>query len=765
MAGLRLLRFAGYQLQDQADFAKLGYIIPTRPPWRVGNGNSPADNADLIAQLGRDCLRYDINLAFEVPDAGTDILVDKSVWFENPSVTFDIGGRGGGGTATRARNVALLGIPRNGQRPCFRIPDGTSLSRLNLGEVSAAQFPDFPAILGEGYGLFGWRSYDTAKEFNNRSSQNYCAEVQDLDFAVGNNPGVFALYGAGAQACFFARIKILVEEGLAGFCDLPGSGANSLNIEIAGGDYGIIQRDYRPTPSAGNCAIHDQRKAGILNLNERGSLVLNGCRIWGSAPDFRCVETPQSYATISGGSKTNNNGEGASSRNLATLNCKFKVEGDAAGNPAIDCYDSNLNLRDSWFDAATIAHTGKNNSPDIILSGAAGQWAQVEHFWTAMKSSQGSAYVDGVESNPSTGNLSGQHAAPVIGVTPKDDDWLARVHGFRETEVLRPWAEPWKFAFYGGTSDDPLFDHGPPLMALGETCRTPGHANFGKGVCVPKGFFDSQTKIVWPKEVPLTGISQRLSVLRASTEWQPTAETALFETELQDTQLSLIGNLAFCKYEARQEVPLGGAITQADLRAQRFITALHIQGLVKTWALQPVQHEFYGRTGTQASLELAPVVRCSGKASGFVHVLPLDVIDARSENPSDFHMVRINQLTSARRLFIFDLNTEGGGGASQVLIEDANNVVLSPFKAEGGIGVRPPQANGTPDNSPLEERLLIVRRSRGLIVTAFSGNHPVQHLNASSIVLIDTASPGCHIGLWDRTKNEDPSKHMFEVAA
>lgn len=653
--------------------------------------------------------------------------------------------------------MALRGIRRGGLNPVLRIPDGTSLSRLNLGEVDSASFPDFPEILGEAYGLLGWRSFDNTKEFNNIAAGNYCAELSDIDIAIGQNPGVFAIYGAGAQACLFRSFKIWVEGGLAGMCDVPGSGAKTMNFEIEGGDYAVIQRDYRPTPSLNNGYMHGQTKAGIYNLGERNAIICNGCRFEGSAPDYKAIHTPQTIDTISGGTDTLNNGENFASTNAVLFCCNVELTGDAADNTALDGYDSNFLILDSHIKAGEIARTGRRNSPEVALAGTAGQWMHVESWRTAMKSSKGLIYVDGTTVDPATENKA-SGTTPTGPSTPHGIDWLARVFGMRDQDIARPLSEPSKWVWYDGVPDTPTFDHGPPLMALAQRCKTPGDAHFGKGVVIPKGFFDSQTEIDWPAPVPITGICQRLAVLQASTEWQPTSRVDLFRTAATEDQTTLIQNLAFNVFEAKDGLSTGGAITQSDLHAHQYITALHIRGHVRTLGLQPMRHEFYG-SGNTPSLQQEPLVEFSDKASGVVHTMPLDIIDARSENPADYYGVILRNGTAARRLIVFDMNVEGQGGGAQIKIEHFDNVVFSPLKAELGVGV---EIKG---EANIDERLLEVINSRGLIITAISGNMPVQDLDQDAVISLDNGCEGVLIGMFDRTKNEDPLKDMIEVTA
>jgi hypothetical protein len=52
----------------------------------------------------------------------------------------------------------------------------------------------------------------------------------------------------------------------AGVNGLPGSGGFSANVAVAGGDYGIVESDYRPNPSVNGLNLTGQSKAGAYEF-------------------------------------------------------------------------------------------------------------------------------------------------------------------------------------------------------------------------------------------------------------------------------------------------------------------------------------------------------------------------------------------------------------------------------------------------------------------------------------------------------------------
>jgi len=120
----------------------------------------------------------------------------------------------------------------------------------------------------------------------------YSALVRNIDFDMGNNPDVSAIYLPGAQFCTIEDVNIWGENFYAGIKSPPGCGGCTTNLKITGGTYGIVQTAFRPDPLVTGVTLIGQKKCAVLLKHCRGPFVLNGFKIVSEdkpADDYKAI--------------------------------------------------------------------------------------------------------------------------------------------------------------------------------------------------------------------------------------------------------------------------------------------------------------------------------------------------------------------------------------------------------------------------------------------------------------------------------------------
>ena len=114
-----------------------------------------------------------------------------------------------------------------------------------------------------------------------RAETFYLARLRGVDIDLGSNAGVSGVSMSSAQLASIEDVRVIGKSFHAGFNGLPGSGGFSANLEVEGGDYGIVQNQFRPNPSITGLRLVGQRVAGVVVDVSRGPVVISGFTIDG----------------------------------------------------------------------------------------------------------------------------------------------------------------------------------------------------------------------------------------------------------------------------------------------------------------------------------------------------------------------------------------------------------------------------------------------------------------------------------------------------
>lgn len=235
-----------------------GYVDVTRPPYNA-SGDGVADDSAALQAAADDA--YAARMTLLLP-GGRVFLMSRQLTllqkFCFPPCGYRrdwgmqvVGGLGGGsGVGAAARPVLRL-------RDNSIVADGIFVAFVAV-QADNATLPD--------------------------ESSQYQSRWRGIDIDMGANPSVSALAMSAAQLCSIEDTEISGAAFFAGINGLPGSGGFSANVNVTGGEYGIVQSSYRPNPSLAGLRLVGQARAGVLVQQARGPVVLTGFHIESPAP-------------------------------------------------------------------------------------------------------------------------------------------------------------------------------------------------------------------------------------------------------------------------------------------------------------------------------------------------------------------------------------------------------------------------------------------------------------------------------------------------
>ena len=222
-----------------------GYVDPTLAPYNaVGDG--VADDAAALQAAIDDA--YTARMTVVLPAGGTFLCSRQLIFIQPANIT------------GRSYGFAIVGgrSDRTKPRPVLKLADGAATDRW-------VQMPHNGTYHGGGQGncnpkaiqdctpsvflLFQYLETRPTSLDTLRAETFYLARLRGVDVDVGTNPTVSAISMSSAQLASIEDVRVRGTSFHAGFNGLPGSGGFSANLECSGGDYGVVQNQYRPNPS------------------------------------------------------------------------------------------------------------------------------------------------------------------------------------------------------------------------------------------------------------------------------------------------------------------------------------------------------------------------------------------------------------------------------------------------------------------------------------------------------------------------------------
>jgi hypothetical protein len=105
-----------------------------------------------------------------------------------------------------------------------------------------------------------------------------------IDIDVRGHAGAVGIRHTGSQGATLQDCRILAEGAYAGMNNCPGQGGGTYNIEVAGGQYGILSGPECRFPILTACVFRGQTKAPVSHVSNSPPMVLVGCLIEASGP-------------------------------------------------------------------------------------------------------------------------------------------------------------------------------------------------------------------------------------------------------------------------------------------------------------------------------------------------------------------------------------------------------------------------------------------------------------------------------------------------
>ena len=278
-----------------------GYLDVTKPPYNADQAGT-ADAAPAIQRAIAD--GYNMSLVVYVPK-GTYLI-------GSPLVQRQIEGFSRCGGSNRKHGNLLVGDTTGGTFPVLKAVDGAFAGKT----LYTAQF-----VLADGV---------TPGD----PGRHYVSLIRGFTIDMGDNPTGDAMSLPGAQLTTIEDIVIRGNFNV-GINSLPGSGGSTTNVKIVGGNIGIRQSVYRPTPSIHGLELVDQKVYGIELVGARGGIEVAGFKIRGSGVAGVRIPTKDSGSHPA--------------RNLVMTDGTFELAG-----PAISAAGNAMYLRNVYAKTPTI---------------------------------------------------------------------------------------------------------------------------------------------------------------------------------------------------------------------------------------------------------------------------------------------------------------------------------------------------------------------------------------------------------------------------
>jgi hypothetical protein len=518
--------------------------------------------------------------------------------------------------------------------------------------------------------LFLFQTYKAGKA---EDPSNYSHLLRNLEIDMGNNPEVSAVSMSGAQLCSIEDVYIHGDSFNAGILDLPGSGGSSTNITVEGGDYGIIQSKFRPSPIVTGLKLTGQKKGGVIITSSRGPVVLCGFEI----------ESPENSSTyVAVESTTGGNTAG----NICLRDGTIQVK--ATGGTALKTIGCDVNLKNVYIQADTISELGYGNI--AIAPGNINQPKKIVSYAFTTGNNKSSLNVDnqvydgvynaGVIDEIPTQNFLDMHSWPVM-PSFEDANIINVVTDYGATpHYVDPVTHTGLWDYTSEDNDGEKIQDAIDAAALN-----------GKTVFIPKGKYHIEKTIVVKTGVKIIGAGKINTILLQEDKNWGDNKKPIVRTEGADVIMS---DLAIYGYPGCQLLLVESSNT----------------------ILRDVQTETHKYVGFRFN-STVPYIDFSGDAGGKFYNLSLDHVATNDKNPSsvDYMLLRVKDTRNPVHLYCF--SAEHAEGTPQVLIENSVEVYFHAFKFESKI----PDYFSQPDDMYAE--LLHIKNSKDISIFGGSGNY------------------------------------------
>lgn len=498
------------------------------------------------------------------------------------------------------------------------------------------------------------------------ASRHYNAHFRGINIDLGNNPGAIGLHMNGAQYCVVENVRISGEKFAVGLKNLPGSGGSVTNLEVIGGEVGILQQNYRPSPSVHGLRLIGQKKSGLELKLVRGSVTLVGFEIISAnnAPsDYRGIRSERPMNLVNGRIEVKNNSSSAienANWDLYAKNVSYKAKRFTSSI----ANSNHFNIDGSHLEERLIEEYlfASSKSPIILENGKSLQKADAWHRVIGnLPTLQPKDHVSEV--------LKNYHLFDIQQGARRVDPARDR-SGLVDVTLTNPGVSI--VATPDNDSDDDAIAINAALQS------TLSGENKGKTVFLPRGYYHVRTPVVVPEGTRLIGASNTISVIAVDAErfnFQGDYFSSIVKVEKNSDSLkpAILSDFAlFAK--SPQKDPLATEIPKASR-----ISYLRVKGLTQLRDIQLTQFH-KGPFDTSLFVHAAPTIHFQEGSGGDFYNLGFDEYSATAPKPT-YGILKIDK--NSYPINLYQPYLEAAGAYSPNLwLQKANQVRLYGYKFE-----------------------------------------------------------------------------------
>eukprot|EP01063_Lacrimia_lanifica_P001696 TRINITY_DN10879_c0_g1_i1.p1 TRINITY_DN10879_c0_g1~~TRINITY_DN10879_c0_g1_i1.p1 ORF type:complete len:769 (+),score=226.25 TRINITY_DN10879_c0_g1_i1:60-2309(+) len=663
------------RLRAHADVQPLqhGYIDVTLPPYRAA-GDGVRDDARALQSAVADA--YTAAMSVYLP-AGRTFLSSEQLLCREAAANRSTGFRivGGGDAAA-------------GTRPVLKLKD-RALPLPN------ATFVMFELVDGGPPGL-------------------YQAQVRNVVVDLGDNPGVSGVSMSAAQLSTLEDVAVVGREFYAGFNGLPGSGGVSVNLAVSGGEYGIVENQYRPNPSAAGVVLLNQTKAGVLVQDCRGPLVLSGFRIEG--PGAGAGAGAAAYAAVVLSSDARDQDHAFAGEDGVMV--RHPVPG-AARAVAVDSTAGDVTLLNVFMHGYAAA--AANRIGDVTVptgAGAVGQWVRIPEL--AVTASHAHVWDGGRERNTAASGTLAYAPVPFAPGVPPPPSWSASPgagHAWGAEDALPTMLDGDVVdvvAAYGATPQwvDATDDDGAAIQAAIDAVCDEASPLHGRPVFIPHGRYGLRRPLDVKGCASLIGAGSHSTRIGTLPVPYGPVKSCWPDPGVTGAVLQSTGALA-------------GRVVVADLmlEAPTVCPFVDLAAGALWWRDAGVIHQGQWNLERRpaAAQPTDPYFQLRDGVAGRLYGVPLDHIHGGvgTDNPGPLHVLLLAANLS-RGVHIYQASTEHQVQRKQVLIANCTGVHFHSWKYESALhetASAPPTGSGS---------LAWVQASSDVSVFGASGNYALR---------------------------------------
>ena len=651
----------------------LGYLVVTYYPGVTNNGTGDC-RAGIQSAIND---AFAANLNFETYGTGRPL----AVFF--PPGTYQISDilecyqwAPTNMTALVLGNHILIGSTEGTNRPLIRLMAGAANYQNSAAPRQMISFRKFQGGFSSG-GAYPspavpvTNPMSTPTGYTDYSADLFWDELRNIDFDCNGNPGAVGVTLNGAQRNAIENVKVTATGAFAGFFSLPGAGSFSANLEVEGGQYGIIHGNQ-----------------GSLGLNIEGG---NGPVIAGMKLQNQTVAAMMLYDYVSpisvvGFQITNSksiiahpgywNGTAGS---LSLLDGQIGI----GGGTNVVAIDNSLNYygvngRDIYVRNVYVTGTTNLVKSKSTTTTGSGTWSLIKEYSynntyndTSVPPNTGYLLSDiNFESYSLVNGTVGNYLNP-FPISPNIVTNSTAPPSNLVSEHL--WAS---FPSYNGATNDPptvvvstsagLNNTNDDTMLL-QAAINQAATNNGR-VFLPAGHYYITNTLTLYSNTVLLGVGEQLSQIQANSLWQPTTGEVTMVQTADDAGAKT--TLAWLTLATRQTV------TSFETNYSRF-NALNWRAGANSLVLN-----IEIATPWTAYLDTQPhsLLKYTGNGGGKLYGLCMDAGPDGERNPG-FRKLTITNTTQP--LWFYGFNMEHGLGDMEVQITGASNVRMLGYKREG----------------------------------------------------------------------------------